>query len=70
MQQYLEQLIQDLRRATWKLSPPHEIWLESDADPDNEPELEDLSYVEKYVYGEEIPVSEITGIDTEYLPPS
>ncbi len=69
MQRYLEQLINDLRRATWKISPPHEIWLESEADPDNEPELEDLSYVEEYVYGEEIPVSRMTGIAPEYLPP-
>ncbi|HLO60119.1 MAG TPA: hypothetical protein VK179_15325 [Bacteroidales bacterium] len=69
MQRYLEQLIQDLRKATWKLRPPHELWFESEADPDNEPELEDMSYVEKYIYGEQIPVSEITGIDQENLPP-
>lgn len=69
MQQYIEQLISDLRKATCKLSAPHEIWLESEADPDNEADLEDMSYVEKYVYGEEIPVSQIIGIDPAHLPP-
>jgi hypothetical protein len=68
MQRYLEQLIQDIRKNTWRLRSPDELWLASEADPDNELELEDLSYVEKYVYGEEIPVSQITGIDPEYLP--
>ncbi len=69
MERYLEQLIGDIRNATWKVSPPHEIWEKSGADPDNELELEDMSYVEQYVYGDEISISEITGIEQELLPP-
>jgi hypothetical protein len=69
MERYIEQLIGDIRNATWKVSPPHEIWQKSGADPDNELELEDMSYVEQYVYGDEIPISEITGIEQEMLPP-
>ncbi len=69
MQRYLEQLIDDLHKATWGIKPPHEIWEESNADPDDEVELEDMSYVEKYLYGDKIPISEITGIAREQLPP-
>ena len=69
MQHYLEQLIDDLHKATWGMKPPHEIWEESEADPDDELELEDMSYVEKYLYGDEIPISEITGIGQDQLPP-
>ncbi len=69
MQHYIEQLIGDLRRATWNVRPPHDLWSESEANPDDELELEDMSYVEKYVYGVEIPVAQITGIDRDYLPP-
>ncbi len=69
MQRYIEQLIVDLRQATWKMKPPHELWEESGADPDDELELEDMSYVEKYMYGVEEPISGITGIELEKLPP-
>lgn len=70
MQRYIEQLIEDLHKATWKIKPPHELWKESGADPDDELELEDMSYLEEYVYGEEVPVSAITGIEQEQLPPA
>ena len=69
MERYLVQLIDDLHKATWGMKPPHEIWEKSEADPDDELELEDMSYVEKYLYGDEIPISEITGIALEQLPP-
>lgn len=69
MKRYIEQLIEDIHQATWNLKPPHRIWEESEADPDNELEREDMSYVEEYFYGEEIPISEITGIEQEKLPP-
>lgn len=68
MQRYIEQLIEDLHAATWNLNAPHEIWEESGADPDDELELEDMSYVEEFIYGDEIPISEITGINQEQLP--
>lgn len=70
MQRYIDQLIEDLREASWNLNAPHEIWEESGADPCNEVELEDLSFIEEYVYGEKSPISYITGIDLELLPPS
>jgi hypothetical protein len=69
MERYIEQLIADIRKATWNMRPPHELWIESKADPDNELELEDMSHVEKYLYGEKEPVSVITGIDQNQLPP-
>ena len=52
MQRYIEQLIDDIHKATWDLKPPHPMWEESGADPDNELELEDLSYVEQYLEGD------------------
>lgn len=67
MQNYINQLIKDLRKASWNVRPPRDIW--DHADPDYEVELEDLSFVEKFVYGEEEPVSQITGIDAMLLPP-
>ena len=68
MQRYIEQLIDDIREATWNLRPPHELWKESKADPDNELELEDMSFAEQYLYGETQPIAQITGIATEQLP--
>jgi len=69
MEKYVEQLIEDIRKATWNEKPPHDLWVESKADPDNELELEDMSYVEKYLYGEKESISSITGIETHFLPP-
>lgn len=68
MQRYIEQLIEDIHQATWRIRPPHELWEESGADPDDELELEDMSYVEKLMYGDLEPISEITGIDINRLP--
>lgn len=69
MDKYIGQLLEDIKQARQKVQPPHPLWLESEADPYDEVELEDLSYVEQFVYGKEIPVSEITGIDQKLLPP-
>lgn len=69
MQRYIEQLIEDLHKATWNLRPPHELWEETGADPDDEVELEDMSFVEEYMYGDKLPISDITGIEQEQLPP-
>lgn len=68
MQRYIEQLIEDIHKATWNLRPPHALWEESKADPDDELELEDMTYLEQYVYGDEIPIANITGIEQERLP--
>lgn len=69
MQRYIEQLIGDIRQATWNMKPPHKLWEESEADPDDELELEDMSYVEQYIYGEKEPIAQITGIEQGQLPP-
>jgi len=69
MERYIEQLIDDIRKATWNLRPPHRLWLDSEADPENELELEDMSFVEQYIAGEVEPIAEITGIECEQLPP-
>lgn len=68
METYLEQLIDDIRKAAWKVRPPHHLWEESKADPDDELELEDMSFVEQYIYGEEQSIAEITGIEQDQLP--
>ncbi len=68
MNNYISQLIEDLHNASWNVSPPHELWLDTKADPDNEVELEDMVFAEKYIYGKELPVEEITGISREQLP--
>jgi hypothetical protein len=69
MERYLAQLLDDINKATWNVRTPRPIWEKSGAEPDNELELEDMSYVEQYVYGDEFPISEITGIEQELLPP-
>ena len=68
MERYIQQLVEDIHRATYQVRPPHELWVDSEADPQDELELEDMSHVEKYLYGEEEPISSITGIDCEALP--
>ena len=55
MEKYIEQLINDIHKATWNIRPPHEIWEQSGADPDDELELEDISHVEEFVYEENCP---------------
>jgi len=70
MERYIEQLIDDIHKATWNIRPPHEIWTLSDANPDDELELEDMAFVEKNLYGKKRRISKITGIESELLPPS
>lgn len=69
MNRYIEQLIGDIRKATLNIRPPHEIWFSSEADPDDEVELDDISYIEQYFEGVEEPIESITGIDAICLPP-
>ena len=70
MQHYVDQLLNSIHQAALYVAPPHPIWYKSKADPDNELELEDLSYVEEFIYGKPRPVGDITGIRAEELPPS
>lgn len=69
METYIAQLIDDICKATHKLRPPHPLWPESEADPDNELELQDMSFIEQYVEGKVEPVASITGIEVAALPP-
>ncbi|PTN09613.1 hypothetical protein [Mangrovibacterium marinum] len=68
MKRYIEQLIDDIRQASWNVNPPHELWAKSKADPDDELELEDMSFAEQYIYGEQQPIGQITGIGPGQLP--
>lgn len=68
MKRYIEQLLDDIRQASWNVRPPHELWAESKADPDNELELEDMSFIEQYVEGDKLPIAELTGLAQEQLP--
>lgn len=67
MEKYIEQLIKDIRKATFNIRPPRDLW--ADADPDDESEVEDLAYAEEFIYGEKEPVESITGIKADALPP-
>lgn len=69
MKRYIEQLIADIHQASWNLKPPHKLWMESGANPTDEVELEDMSFIEEYIEGEQLPIAEITGIAQEQLPP-
>ncbi|TAJ12360.1 hypothetical protein DMA11_12945 [Marinilabiliaceae bacterium JC017] len=66
MDRYLDQLIEDIHKARTIVRPPSEIW--NDADMEDEGEMEDMAFVEEYLYGEPKPLYEITGIATELLP--
>jgi hypothetical protein len=67
MEHYLEQLMEDLQQAKLKFKPTNPLWKEGN--PDDDLESVDFSQVEKYENNEVTPISEITGIDQEQLPP-
>ena len=69
MEKYIKQLINDFKAVSWNLKEPSNLWDSADLDNENENEVEDLSYIEEFVYGEEKKISEITGIETIQLPP-
>lgn len=70
MQKYIQQLLIDIQQACLDVGPIHTLWEASEADPDNELELEDMSFVEQYIYGNPEPIGEITSIPPETLPPT
>lgn len=47
--------------------PPDEIW--DGVDTEDPVETEDIAHVEQYLYGMELPVSTITGIEQNLFPP-
>lgn len=70
MQKYVQQLLIDIQQACLEVGPPHSLWEASEADPDNELELEDMSFVEQYIYGNPEPIGKITSVPPETLPPT
>ena len=67
MQNYIEQLIGDIRNARTIVRPPLDnIW--DSADMTDEGEKEDLAFVEEFIYGVPEKISDITGIRLEMLP--
>ncbi len=67
MQRYVQQLIEDIHKARTIVKPPSAVW--DNADTENECDMEDMVYVEQFIYGAKEPMHEITGIETELLPP-
>lgn len=70
MKRYIEQLIDDLHARMQIINPPSEMWIDAEADPTNELELEDMAYAEQFIYGEKKKITEITGIDNILFPPA
>jgi hypothetical protein len=70
MERYIEQLIDDIHKATRNLKSPHRIREETNADLTNEIDCYDISHIEKYYEGEGQYIAQITGIDPENLPPA
>jgi hypothetical protein len=67
MQNYIRQLISDMHNARTKVEPPLiDLW--QSADLSDEGEIEDLAFVEEYMYGIPKQISDITGIGSELLP--
>lgn len=68
MENYIRQLIEDIRATRLEIVQQNE--LKSTTDPEDEIALGDFSLVEKYIYGERIPIEVITGIEANLLPPA
>ncbi|MFA8434821.1 MAG: hypothetical protein ACEPOZ_09935 [Marinifilaceae bacterium] len=67
MDRYIEQLIEDLRKAgSSHIQLQH---CSNKEGGDDERFIKELEEVENVVYGDQIPMSEITGISTSLLPP-
>lgn len=69
MQNYINQLIEDLHKIADKVNPSGNTEEEEEAVNDEETFLKHLADIERYVYGEEVLISHITGIAQEELPP-
>ena len=69
MKSYVTQLIEDLHQVTTKKNTPLGLWEVAEAHGHHEYDPEDRSYVNDYLYGERQPISVITTIAKEQLPP-
>ncbi len=67
MERYLSHLIEDIHQARTSIKAPSHEW--DFVDFENEGEIEDMAFAEEYIYGTREPLSQITGITTEMLPP-
>ncbi len=67
MQRYIDQLIEDFREITSGME--HEAETAIEAVSDDESFWAHIEDVENYLHGERVPVSVITGIASEMLPP-
>lgn len=67
MNRYIKQLIEDFHRQRQVVRPPGKIW--DSVDLNDSGEEEDMSYAEEFIYGTELPLNVITGIEQEMLPP-
>ena len=67
MDQYLDQLIEDLGEIVQQVPPPGAIW--SGVDMTNPNETEDIAHVEQSQNGESKPLSKIVGVEKIVLPP-
>lgn len=68
MQRYIDQLIEDLHEIIQEINPPGKIKEEPIAG--EESFIRHLEDVENYLHGKQLPISEITGIIPEQLPPT
>lgn len=68
MERYIEQLIEDMQEAAQHVKPPGTMW--QSVDMSNKGEVEDMAFVEQYIYGTPAPLSSIVGITSEKLPPT
>ena len=67
MQRYINQLIEDLHEIAQKASLSGKT--AEEAVSDDESFLKHIEDVENYLHGDQLPISEITGILSEQLPP-
>jgi hypothetical protein len=69
MNRYIHQLIEDLEEAI-SLAPDREIFCDNyELDYEDEEDHMSLAFMEAYMQGKQIPLSEIVGIDQILLPP-
>lgn len=67
MDRYIEQLLEDLNKITSQINSGSEE--DTESENDDESFFKHIESVENYLYGEKLPVSDITGISHEQLPP-
>ena len=65
MQRYINQLIEDLNEIAQLKNQA----ASTETDTDDEALLKHFEDIENYLHGEDVPISEITGIMHEQLPP-